>query len=316
MLPTLSPTSPAGKAALLIGLLALTTAALLWLNPDSQQNRVMQHGWDLGHILIFFLLTITFVKSQQQSFKPLQAVTLLLATTAFAILYGLLTELLQILVERNFSYWDIARNWLGTQLGCLYCIFNSNALTKRLRIYAAIVLLALLIAMLPLTTTLLDRLIARQQFPILANFETPLEQLRWQADGNIAIKTFDDDTKILRVQLNHQSYPGISLNDFPNNWLAYNSINIRLFNPGQAPLTLTIRLHDKAHKRSGWRYNDRFNQTNIFQPGWTTLQIPLQKIQHAPKNRQLDLDEMRHLKIFSPLSAPSTVFYLDSIYLK
>jgi hypothetical protein len=71
--------------------------------------------------------------------------------------------------------------------------------------------------LLPLAVAITDEWIAKNQFPVLADFETPFEIYRW-----VGGTAFDIDNGIsyhggssLKIQLNTSKYSGVALKYFP-----------------------------------------------------------------------------------------------------
>ena len=85
-----------------------------------------------------------------------------------------------------------------------------------------------------------------------------------------------------------------------------------LFNPGQEPLTLTLRINDLAHDRGDNAYGDRFNTRLVLDPGANTFAINLDDVRNAPASRHMDMANVRRLGLFAVrLPAPRTVYLSD-----
>jgi hypothetical protein len=89
-----------------------------------------------------------------------------------------------------------------------------------------------------------------------------------------------------------------------------------LTNPDSRPLTLTVRVHDRAHDN---RASDRFNRTFTI-PGATrqTVSFALADIERAPLGRTLDLSRVAGLILFGD-EDPTSVgrqYYLTRAWLE
>ena len=120
----------------------------------------------------------------------------------------------------------------------------------------------------------------------------------------------------MKVDLGTSKYAGASLEHFPGDWSMQQKLIIHLYNPAQQALTITCRVHDRAHSQSiHQHYNDRFNQSHTLNPGWNRITISLQDLVTAPSNRLMDTQRIANLAIFvSNLDRPATL-YIDQIYL-
>lgn len=169
----------------------------------------------------------------------------------------------------------------------------------------------LLVACLPLAVAITDEGIARTQFPLLADFETPFEKDRWEEDARASVdrSVSRHGNASLRVEMEPSLYSGISLVYFPRNWSGYHFLRLEVFNPASEEIKITCRIHDRQHEKGEQRYEDRFNQGFLLRQGWNELRIDLSEVVSAPYSRKMDLGEIRVVGLFATtLSAPRTVF--------
>jgi len=176
----------------------------------------------------------------------------------------------------------------------------------------------LLVACLPLAVALSDEVIARFQFPVLSDFETPFETSRWDggarysADSSVA----RHGKASMRVDMDTSLYSGVALVYFPMDWRGYSILSLELLNPSQGGIDITCRIHDLRHEEWGQRYEDRFNKVFRLRPGWNHLQIDLKEVARAPAGRTLDLSTIRAVGVFATrLPTPRTIF-LDHMRLE
>ncbi len=120
---------------------------------------------------------------------------------------------------------------------------------------------------------------------------------------------------LLELQLSpgHQ-YPGTSLVYFPGDWNGYELLVIRLFNPSSGALEINIKVHDRAHEKA-YRYRDRFNLSTQVKPGWSDLEIRLNEIKNAPRERKMNMREISNLGIFTGNLKMPELLYVDKIHL-
>ncbi|MDY6951840.1 MAG: hypothetical protein SWE60_10025 [Thermodesulfobacteriota bacterium] len=164
--------------------------------------------------------------------------------------------------------------------------------------------------MAPFAIALTDEQIAREQFPVMADFETPFETDRWTGGAKMGI---DRDmarhgTASLIIHLTTAQYSGAGLKYFPGDWSDYSVFRFSVFNPSSAPMKVLCRVHDALHFKKGGKYEDRFNRTLVIDAGWNDIDISLEDIAKAPKNRPMEMSRIQGFGIFTvQLPTPQTI---------
>ncbi|NLX19968.1 MAG: hypothetical protein GXY53_11925 [Desulfobulbus sp.] len=211
---------------------------------------------------------------------------------------------------------------MRNQLGCLlaYSFAARTGILARywLRFFVRLVVIgAILIAIWPLGRALIDEYLARQQFPVLADFETPFERYRW--DHSNQLQTESDivrhGRRAARVQLSTNKYSGVALFYFPHDWRGFQTLYFSVYNPKSTPLMLNARIHDVHHKKYGMKYNDRYNHQFSIESGWNDLAISLDEVAAAPKGRTMDMEHIEGFGLFVIQQPSAQVIYLDNVYL-
>ncbi|MFY9942121.1 MAG: hypothetical protein WAK57_08105 [Desulfobacterales bacterium] len=297
---------------------AVLLAVLLFVGgPGYLSPRSFTRVWNLGHIVLFFLLTDLFLQTRLYQKRKGSGGAIWGALAATLVL-GSLVELLQARIGRLPAAGDVARDLLGTLLALAFRIKPAAGATRRpqrfLQIAAGLMLVA---ACVPLATALLDEYRAGAAFPQLGSFETATELDRWEggAARTLSGEVFRDGRRSLKISLTRAKYSGVALKYFPRDWRGHDALEFSVFNPGRAPLRLTCRVHDRTHSVTGQHYRDRFNRRFTIAPGWNDIAIPLEDIRRAPLTRSMDLSRIDGLGLFSVrLPAPATV-YLDRVRL-
>jgi len=100
------------------------------------------------------------------------------------------------------------------------------------------------------------------------------------------------------VELLDGEYPGWELSEPMANWRHQRTLAIDLINPDQAPLMLTLRVHDATHDN---RPQDRFS-VRVELPAGTreVVRIALSDISQAPARRTMDLSAVAGIIAFAP----------------
>ncbi|WP_332908650.1 VanZ family protein [Desulfobulbus oligotrophicus] len=303
----------------LLLLLLIGAPFFFWGGPGYYSSRSFQAAWDTGHIFYFMVFTYWLhqcLRTRGKEFSPPAEFFFIFFIVLFL---GITVEVLQTLgSSRSPDMGDVVRN----QLGCLlvYSFIARTGILARywLRICVRFgVVSAILIAVWPLTRALIDEYLARQQFPVLADFETPFERYRWNHSDQL--QTGSDIVRhghrAARVQLSTNQYSGVALFYFPHDWRGFQTLHFSVYNPKKTPLMLNARIHDVHHKKHGLEYSDRYNQGFDIESGWNDLVIPLDKVAAAPKGRTMDMQHIEGFGLFVIQQPCAQVIYLDNVYL-
>jgi VanZ family protein len=297
---------------------AILLAAFLFAGgPGYRSPRSLAAAWNLGHIVAFSLwsyLLVTWKVLREASPARQWGIALV-----FCLVAGSAAEGIQSMLGGVASSGDLLRNMVGGVIALSWFSPSSMILPERVRRAArTIAAILLLVAFLPLAAALSDEEIARIQFPVLSDFETPFEAGRWDGgarfsvDGSVA----RHGKASLRVDMGTSLYSGVSLVYFPRDWRGYRFLRLEVFNPSPEEIAITCRIHDLRHEEGEQRYEDRFNKVFRLRPGWNPFRVDLEEVARAPAGRTLDLGAIRAVGIFTTmLPTPRTIF-LDHIRLE
>lgn len=303
---------------MLVGLLSALLLLLMFTGgPGYYTGRILKHVWNLGHVFAFFLWT-WYLANRWEWLKQIRPAYRLLFLSGVVFGAGLLIEGLQYGTARSADWQDIGRNMLG----CLLAVFWTRPVCRYFKPFVlgtgrlfcvGLVLLALW----PLGCSLVDTHMARRNFPVLADFESPFELERWTGDAhrersrNVRLS----GQHALKVTLGTETYSGVSLNTFPRDWRAYRALEIGIYNPDRDRISMTCRIHDRIHIQGPQRYQDRFNRRYTIQPGWNRILIPLHDVEQAPEGRSMALDAVMAVGLFATRLDHPRVVFLDHIRL-
>ncbi len=291
---------------------ALFLVLLFWGGPGYSSARSFQQAWNLGHIACFFFWA--YALGTTAWFKGKSSPWQWFWTVFLTVTFGGAIELLQRDTHRMADLMDVARDLCGSLLALAWMRHRSNPPAGLERpVFLAAAVLATLAFCLPAAFAVIDETMAKKQFPLLADFESPFELSRWSSEEPHAITALHafSGGHSLHVSLSTTPYSGIFLDHFPGNWQEYGALSFMVFNPSDEPLTLICRIHDQLHQDGEQTYADRFNRAYPIASGWNTLLIPLAEVAAAPKDRSMDLSRIRGVGLFATrLSAPRQI-YLD-----
>ena len=102
----------------------------------------------------------------------------------------------------------------------------------------------------------------------------------------------------------------------PNNWEGYNYLALNIYNPNKDALKITTKITDYQHDLSEQLHNDRYNKNfTLLASQWNIIKISLEDIKNSPETRELKLDNISRLSLFTTGLTEDKVIYIDSITL-
>jgi hypothetical protein len=275
--------------------------------PDFLSSPLFRSVWDFGHIGFFALLLIVV-----QWRKPLTHWRQWLLVAALVFILGGVIEIVQAYVGRDGNWGDVFKNLVGAALG----LFWGQQVNRRIWIGRMLSVIALLPSLWSVVQVALVEYESSQRFPLLGSFEKSRDLMYWE--GDIArTKTYTSHGEYsLKITLATTQYAGVTFDEFVEDWGKYQQLRFDIYNPGNEPLPLVLRIHDEVHDLTGLAFNNRFNQPLSAVPGWNHFVIPLVDVQQAPAEREMDLQKLRGLSIFTIQLARERVIYLDNVRLE
>ena len=231
-------------------------------------------------------------------------------TVLSSILLGLATESLQLLIpSRQFSAIDIGYDVIGALLGIILCL----VLVRKVAAWNILAIpLLLLMVLLPSRNVIMDEIHMYQQFPVLSDFSSKNELLRWHGRDLKRVCETEPDNCALSFDLTNTKYSGVTLIGVVPDWRDYTYLKIEIYarNSGK----ITLRVNDIEHTNS-YKYEDRFNIHPVLDAGTNELIIKLSDIKKAPKNRMMDLARIDSLGVFSTQPHTNDTMLIKSVSL-
>jgi len=288
--------------------------------PGYYAGRIFQSAWNLGHLL-FFALFSWIISSLFFSRNGETKLTWLFSQVFFLVLIvGIFIEIVQMtLTGRSPDLYDLLRN----QAGCLLSFaflgprkFRCGIFLKFL--FQSGVVILLTAAIWPFIWSVADELVARRQFPVLSDFETPFEESRWLDNRQLSLERaiVRSGKRSMKVKLSTANYSGTSLVYFPANWQGYKNLHFSIYYPLQAELFLHCRIQDEQHKYNGSIFIDRYHRRFKLNNGWNDLTVSLAEVKTAPFEREMEMDKIERLGLFVISQAQSQIIYIDDVYLE
>ncbi len=285
------------------GILIFALVALL-IAPhalDSSSAAESATRGDALHFPTFILLTLLiffiFPSSRSIAFR-------ITISSSIAIGLAIGTESIQSITPgRTASTHDLFANLLGiaSAVSGLFIWKNTPALSFNWKkwLHAALTLAIAIALTWPYLQHLNARLSCQKEFPVLSDFHNPQFSWLWKSqNGEKAglIIPSDQTTPYLEITLpGIKDFEGINYLSGSQDWKQYTTLNITLRNPGP-PFLLGIRIDDDGDCS---HHNSRFNGQRLLRTGENHLTFSLEKIQQSPENRELNLESIRRIALFT-----------------
>lgn len=254
---------------------------------------------DAGHFWFYLVLSWAIGRIEK---KYALRVALFLSLTSAII------EIVQPYFGRDQNIYDFLSSSAGALTG--YLIVSR-------RIIAAGVFCAALGALLFIPVVTRYRVLNFQErdFPVLLNTSNPL----WQELWDVSAPNSDKPTAKLELYKNALAvrplkggfYPGVVYRNWELPWTGYSAIELDIYSPVSQPLQ--IRIDDD---KDCIEYGSRFNKRLDLRAGRQLVEIPLSEIEHAPKDRLLDLTRIKRVMLFRGNDSTPQFFILFGMRLK
>lgn len=307
-----------GRRTAFLGILVVALPALALAAKLPSHPQIFGVLNNAAHAPVFGALAIVWFFLLRR-FPALSLWQRQLAAFVLAIAIGGLVELLQSMFGRGAELIDLLNDTLGAAAGLALVSF----VTSR-RPMLLVIALALLV---PVAGSIADAAIAyvsrANNFPVLFGDSTRSDRYFIHTRGVEAVPSSlpprwarPDDPQSLRIRNMGERWPGVTHSEPHPDWRNHSRLMVDLTNPEPQPLTLTLRVHDRAHDN---RTGDRFNRTFTIAAGQrSVLSVPLAEIASAPDGRPLDLSRVAGIILFGD-GDPQQVgreFYLTRIWLE
>jgi len=305
------------KNFLLCTLFATALVALI-LPGDalSGSTRSVYYLWESGHFFLFFLgwhlFSIFCPRFFNFTFACQLAILLGVTFSGIVVLEGLQSFISGKAVE----FTDVIGDLAGT---VLFLSFRFRIHGNNNFLLHGTALLLTGFVLWPVCYSFADEMLARHQFPLLADFETPFEASRFEGktgSGALSSEQAFRGNHSLRLSLFPGPWSGMTLKYFPSNWQGYSQLHFAVYNPARQPVSLEVSIHDTLHEQGNKPYNDLYSRIISLPAGWTRIEIPLAEVQKGPQSRQMDLAHISGLGFFVEKEKTPLTLYLDAVMLE
>lgn len=282
--------------------------------PGYDNPRSVKEIWNLGHVVFFAALALAVDHRFHLCRKPAVAKIGLFLLSVLALACGI--EFLQTFLSgRIASLQDVLLGLAGGVLFLLWQVSCRMAGGWKIFLRGCCAVISI-VCLLPAMMASYDEFQAWRDFPVLADFESPLELSRWGDNSRLqrVRAPVASGRFAMQVALTVEQYSGFSLQYFPGDWRLARALRWSVYNPDDK-LVLHYRVHDRMHRGTDQQFADRFNGQVELVPGLNTITIPMAEIENGPKHRRMDLHHIKGLGFFV-MSLPSPrVLYFDRVEL-
>jgi|GEM_PF-1640114 len=213
-------------------------------------------------------------------------------------------EYVQTLFGRSADSMDVIAGSLG--------ILSAMAWRSRLLSLPWFIIVCLA-SFVPSMLILADRLHARQSFPVLADFSSPLEMGRWKTRSVTMNREQWDGASVAHIEVQASStYGGLFMIDFPRDWSRISALRLRLYLEGEEPLPGWIRIDDHGENPA---YDDRYQESITLAPGWNEIHISRTQFAETSGGRVMNLSHVQTWGLFFHKSHAGRVVKLDQAVL-
>jgi hypothetical protein len=312
--PQAGPTARRAAAVLALALLALPLVPL----RRGADPALWQALADAAHFPLLVAFTLVLYHAAARVLPGRGRRALLVA--AAGLLGSLAIEWIQPRLGRTASLRDLAIATLGIA-AALAGVAAWSSGSAAARWVHGLVTLALFAGLLLPAAVEWRAIAARgRSFPMLADFEQPIELRLWRARGappaaptrmSRSTSHASSGRFSLEVVTGGGEWPGVSFAAGGSDWRGHAALSFDVFNPGPS-FPLSVRIDDAGDTTE---YASRFNRTVTIAPGANRIRIPTDDIRQGPRDRELELGDVRWVMFFVDAGAERR-FYLDRVQLE
>ena len=273
--------------------------------PGWSSGPLIKSTWDLGHPIFFGLLTF-----YSRPWRFLSGWRLWVWFSLAVVILGLGIEFTQSFSGGDVSARDLLRNLTGLWmvLAARHWASFRGPLRARDWLIRVVVLGLVSIDLIPVGRIAVQQVHVSLLLPELYDFEQDEPERFWR--GNVSKSKGEACGSIadnpLSIRMTTRRYSGATLDNLPSDWRGYERLTLVLWNPQDYEISVTLRINDLAHEKGQNVYRDRFNRSFQIKPGVNRIQQDLKAVATAPQDREMDMDDIRRLMLFtSNLNQPA-----------
>ena len=271
-----------------VGLIVLVGLILSIRMHD--ESRLVQELQDSGHAILFGILAVALLRDRKAGFRAYLLVGIITG------LIGAATEGMQWIEGRDAEVVDVLRDELGAVAFLVIAwILNHRVGSINRAALGTGATLILIAIFWPAAITAAALAYRWHEFPVIEDFSSRLE-MRFCSVGDARLEVISEGDKHLgRITFLPAEYSGFAISGpFPN-WRMYRKLAFAVESRQPETVRLWLRIHDRKHND---QYSDRYNSELEIHPGTNLVQIPLDVVESAPKDREMDLGAIQAIGLF------------------
>jgi VanZ family protein len=296
------------KALVVAAALALVTGLLLMPLPHRWEGPWQSKLLDLGHVPLFFTLTLVLWLTLNRSWA-----------WALGIALGLggLTELVQDYVGRTGDVRDFLRDGIGAALAVVaVSAWQGPRTALRLAGHGLGMVALLAWPVADAAPRLLDAYEASQAFPTLADFATARQRLRWKCRQAVLERVPDPEQPSgwsgrLELRPGVKKYPTAVLTPVVRDWSGRHRLYCS-FTVAEEPLVIVLSIRGRGADGETTHY--QFEKT--YAAGAHTASVDLETVARRAFPTPLDLSEVRNAQLFIYRPDRPRTVYLHRVWLE
>ncbi len=196
------------------------------------------------------------------------------------------------LIQPAFGRGAETRDLMNDALGAIAGLALVAAWESRSKSFVWIGVAAIVPVLWPIAEAANAYAIRANEFPTLLGHDVPAERYFINTSGIELMPAMlpsqwrrSDDSLSLKIRIVGGRFPRITLDEPQPDWRGYSRLMLDMTNPDAHRLTLTLRVHDRAHDNN--RAADRFNRKfTIAASERRVLSFPLAEIAASPAGRE------------------------------
>lgn len=304
---------PAMRRLLAVSLILLGLCLLLLPGVERPHDRLADYLHDLLHAVLFAAIALLMAAIAPRRRGRLASAA---AIVVACLVLASAMELLQPLLGRDRQLGDVLLGGAGSLIAVCWLEAGRRASRPATRVFLALAgTLILLAVLLPAWLIVGDRQDAREDFPVLASFESPAELGRWSANrctvSRAARHATHGSFSLALEVVEDGGYPGVFLVDMPRDWRRFRQLCADLFLEREGPEDVWFRIDDRANPA----YPDRFQQVFRLLPGSNRVCLLRKDFGVASGGRPLDLANVTACGIFFDRGRVGDRLYIDHLVL-
>ncbi|HQZ37459.1 MAG TPA: VanZ family protein [Vicinamibacterales bacterium] len=300
-------------ASVVVRILCLGALLLGLVAGGPPENTLLWNSvFDVGHAILFILATWLMLGIAQAAFPRSSRKRVVVGTAIATLGIAAASELAQFFDPARYpSVADFLRDAGGVSIFLLIGVGTSRPRARRtMRALALLVATGIAVPLLLVVGLYVER---DRAFPTLLAFDGSRWERRFLSLGHATLTRqvaplsgqSPNSGGLALLSLRPATYPGFVLDEPYPDWRGYERLTFTAVLEEDAPLEITLRIHDRWHNGD---FQDRFNRKLRLTPGAQQVVVRTSDIRTAPASRAMDMAQIRGVAIYAyHLERPASI---------